>query len=62
MSANSDDFSTKSCICGEVMDQVIGFNHRSTDDTYQPYRVGWYCTECHAFDKAILREREVSLS
>ena len=42
------------------MEQVIGFNYRSTDDTYQPYRVGWYCEECQGFEQAILREREVS--
>ena len=33
MKESSDDFSTKSCICGSIMEQVVGFNHRSTDDT-----------------------------
>ena len=61
MKESSDDFSTKSCNCGSIMEQVVGFNHRSTDDSYQPYRVGWFCTDCKAFDQAILRERELSL-
>jgi len=47
----------KPCRCGKVAGEVIGFNHRSTDDTYVPYRVGWYCPECKAFEKAIGRER-----
>lgn len=54
------DLSEKPCQCGEVMGEVIGFNHRETDDTYQMYRVGWYCTECQNFDKAIGRERVVN--
>ena len=54
-----DNLSEKPCRCGGTMGEVIGFNHRQTDDTYQMYRVGWYCTECHNFDKAILRERVI---
>jgi len=53
------DLSEKPCRCGETMGEVIGFNHRSTDDTYQGYRVGWYCVECHNFDAAIGRERVI---
>lgn len=53
------DLSEKPCRCGETMGEVIGFNHRSTDDTYQGYRVGWYCPECHNFDAAIGRERVI---
>jgi len=44
----------KSCKCGLQMQQVIGF-----DDKDQPFRQGWYCPECKAWDKAILRERNV---
>lgn len=55
-----DDLSEKPCSCGSVMGEVIGFQHRTTDDTYQRYRVGWYCTECQNFDKAIGRERVVN--
>jgi len=54
-----DDLSQKPCPCGDIAGEVIGFNHRSTDDTYVPYRVGWYCPECHAFEQAILRERVI---
>lgn len=61
MSAISVDLKSKPCQCGKAMEQIIGFNHRSTDDTYQPYRVGWYCRDCKAFEKAILRERTVEL-
>ncbi len=53
------DLSEKPCPCGETAGEVIGFNHRSTDDTYVPYRVGWYCPECKHFEQAILREREI---
>jgi len=54
-----EDLSEKPCPCGKTAGEVIGFNHRSTDDTYVPYRVGWYCPECHHFEQAILREREI---
>jgi len=54
-----DNLSEKPCRCGDTMGEVIGFNHRQTDDTYQMYRVGWYCPECQNFDKAILRERVI---
>ena len=53
------DLSEIVCFCGKTAGEVIGFNHRSTDDTYVPYRVGWYCPECHHFEQAILREREI---
>jgi hypothetical protein len=59
MSVNSDNLATKPCKCGAVMGQIIGFEYRSSDDTHQPYRVGWYCSKCRAFDTAILRERVV---
>ena len=55
------DLSEKPCPCGETMGEVIGFNHRETDDTYQMYRVGWYCPECHAVEKAIGRETFVEI-
>jgi len=61
MSEFSDNLKEKPCNCGDVMGEVIGFNYRSTDNTYQPYRVGWYCVECKAFEQAILRERVVEL-
>jgi hypothetical protein len=51
-----EDLSEKPCPCGETAGEVIGFNHRSTDDTYVPYRVGWYCPECKHFEQAIGRE------
>ena len=47
------DLSEKPCRCGDTMGEVIGFNHRETDDTYQMYRVGWYCPECHAVEKRL---------
>lgn len=61
MSGNFDDLSNKPCRCGDVMGQIIGYDHRPEDDTYQRYRVGWYCVNCHAFEQAILRERQVEL-
>ena len=56
------DLVSKPCNCGGTLDEVIGYNHRSTDDTYVAYRVGWYCKKCHKVEQAILRERDVDTS
>jgi hypothetical protein len=43
---------TKDCECGGIAKEVI-----------KPegwIRVGWYCGECRAFDKAIGREKKVA--
>jgi hypothetical protein len=50
------DLTTKPCQCGGTLEQVIGHNHRSTDDTYVPFRVCWNCFSCHKVEKAIGRE------
>lgn len=54
-----DDLSEKPCRCGEVMGEVIGFEQRPYSEHPVRYRVGWYCPECQAFEKAILRERDI---
>lgn len=59
MSENSDNLKEKPCRCGDVMGEVIGFNECLIDNTYQPYRVGWYCVKCKEFEQAILRERQI---
>lgn len=48
------ELENKSCHCGKVAVQVIGY-----DDKDQPFRQGWYCPGCRGFDKAIGRERVV---
>ena len=60
MSENSDNLINKPCRCGDVMGQIIGYDHRLVDDTYQSYRAGWYCENCKEFEKAILRERQIN--
>lgn len=47
----------KQCKCGVVMEEVIGY-----DDKERPVRAGWYCRECKAFDRAILRETKIEVT
>ena len=54
------DLSEKPCKCGDTMGEVIGFRERSTDKKKVMYRVCWYCTKCHATEKAIGRETFVN--
>ena len=54
-----EDLSTKPCKCGGTMEEVIGHNHRSTDDTYVAYRVCWWCQECMAVDRCVGRETQL---
>ena len=56
-----DNLSEKPCRCGDTMGEIIRFNHRCTDDAHVPYRDGWYCSECHAVEKAIGRETFVEI-
>lgn len=52
----SDNLKTKDCPdCRAKMIQVIGYDYAD-----KPYRQGWYCPDCRAFEKAILRERTVT--
>ena len=45
----SDDLTTNTCPkCKAISEEVLNM------DTHK--RVGWYCLECHYFEKAILRE------
>jgi hypothetical protein len=39
----------RTCKCGEMAGQIIDVERR--------VRVGWYCSECEHFEKAIGRER-----
>jgi hypothetical protein len=50
-----DDLTSKKCQCGQKMMEVIGY-----DDKEKPFRQGWYCAWCKAWEKAILRERNVN--
>lgn len=45
----SEDLSSKPCLCGGKMAEVI--------NAEKGYRVGWWCPKCNAWDKAIGRER-----
>jgi len=47
------------CECGGEKEQIIGYDHRETDDTYVPVRKGWYCFSCFTWERAVLRERIV---
>lgn len=49
-----DDLRSKKCRCGETMGEIIGY-----DDNEKPFRQGWYCVHCRAWEQAILRERTV---
>lgn len=49
-----DDLRSKKCRCGQKMGEIIGY-----DDNEKPFRQGWYCVQCRAWEKAILRERTV---
>ena len=45
----TDDLRTNTCPrCKAISEQVLNMETR--------LRVGWYCLECHYFEKAILRE------
>lgn len=46
-----DQLATKPCQCGGTMTEVIHAEKKT--------RKGWYCPQCHQFDKAVLRERFV---
>lgn len=49
----SDDLSTNICPkCRATSEQVLNM------ETHK--RVGWYCLECHYFEKAILRETVIT--
>jgi len=41
--------SEKRCLCGATAEEII--------NTEEKKRVGWYCSTCKRFEKAILRER-----
>jgi len=44
-----DDLTTNTCPkCKAISEEVLNM------DTHK--RVGWYCLDCHHFEKAILRE------
>jgi hypothetical protein len=47
----SDEMKLKQCPCGSTGEQVI--------NAIDKVRVGWYCPQCRAFDKAIGRERKL---
>lgn len=47
------------CPCGHKKVEVIGFERSPAKKTLVPVRKGWYCTECHDWDDAILRETVV---
>ena len=51
-----NDLSRIPCKCGNAMEEVIGFHERPDDSVHHPYRVGWYCCECEAFEKSVGRE------
>jgi hypothetical protein len=40
------------------MGEIIGYDERSNGQLV-PLRRGWYCVECRAWEKAILREMAV---
>jgi len=47
------------CKCGAEKEQIIGYDHRETDDTYVSVRRGWYCFSCFTWERSVLRERVV---
>ncbi len=49
----SDDLSTNTCSkCKAISEEVLNMDIHK--------RVGWYCLECHHFEKAILRETVIN--
>lgn len=56
----ADDLTNKPCKCGGTMGEIIGYDDTSNGELV-PQRRGWYCVECRAWEKAILRETTVYL-
>ena len=54
----ASDLTKKPCRCGGTMGEIIGYDERSNGKLV-PLRRGWYCVECEAWEKAILRETAV---
>jgi hypothetical protein len=50
----SDDLTTKPCMCGNTMKEVIHAQNK--------IRRGWYCTTCQKFEQSIGRERKLDSS
>ena len=55
---SSDDLTKKRCVCGKEKTQVISYDE-TTEGRLVPLRRGWYCANCHHWEKAILRERKI---
>lgn len=50
---------TKPCKCGHVLEEIIGFQERVTDQEMIPRRVGWFCPKCFNIENAVGRETQV---
>jgi hypothetical protein len=55
MQTKDETMEVKPCQCGSQAQQVI--KHTEVENGFRPSRIGWYCAQCRAFDKAIGRER-----
>jgi len=55
MQKKDETMEVKLCQCGSQAQQVI--KHTEVEDGFRPSRIGWYCPQCRAFDKAIGREK-----
>lgn len=56
----TETLEVKKCSCGGTKNQVITLVDDKGIELASPVRVGWYCSSCKDFERAILRERVVS--
>jgi hypothetical protein len=54
----TDDMTTKPCACGGMASEVIAYVEYPSAPP-KAIRRGWYCPDCGAWERAILREMVV---